>query len=138
MGAWGVGTFDNDAALDWVATLDEGEGIDVLRATFADTFQDEYLDADNGCAALAAAEVVAALAGKPAASLPDSVTNWVARVEIELTPTDIALARRSVERVRAHDSELLELWSEDDPGEFLEVLYEIEERLDAAQSNRST
>lgn len=132
MGAWGAGTFENDSALDWVAELEKTSDLELIRSTFADTFEEEYLDADEGTCALAAAEVVAAMAGHPG-TIPDGVKAWIDRVDVELTPTDIALALRSAERVRAHDSELVELWSESGgPDEFLDVLHELEARLHAA------
>jgi len=132
MGAWGAGTFDNDQALDWVGELEATDDLDLIRSTFADAFSEEYLEADVASCALAAAEVVAAMAGQ-AGNLPDGVKAWMDRVDVELTPTDTALALRSVERVRAHDSELVELWAESDSSdEFLGVLHELEARLLAA------
>jgi len=40
---------------------------------------DEYLEAPTASCALAAAEVVAALAGRPRPALPEEVTAWVNR-----------------------------------------------------------
>ncbi len=62
MGAWGVGSFDNDDAVDWL----EGFGADgaatlqqALEAV-ADLDPQDYLEAPEAVHALAAAEIVAA------------------------------------------------------------------------------
>ena len=62
MGAWGHGSFSNDAALDWLAELRGGDpdlfGEALDRIVAAE--DDVYLDVDDCSAALAAAEIVAA------------------------------------------------------------------------------
>ena len=68
MGAWGAGVFANDAAADWADDLVRGGSADVVRAALAAAAErspEADLDADEGCEALAAAEVVAATAGRP-------------------------------------------------------------------------
>ena len=67
MGAWGIGTFENDDAGDWVDRLEESEGLTLLTETLAPAADPSgYLEAPTCTEALAAAEVVAALAGRPA------------------------------------------------------------------------
>jgi hypothetical protein len=73
MGAWGAGAFDNDDALDWLSELVDSPDFALGRAVL-DVTALEYLEAPEGSAALAAAEVVAAARGHPAALLPDEVT----------------------------------------------------------------
>lgn len=74
MGAWGHGSFDNDAASDWLGDLAEGdvslvgETLDAVGAAE----KDEYIDADDACNALAAAELVAAALGKGEDRLSES------------------------------------------------------------------
>ena len=73
MGAWGVGHFDNDDAGDWVWELeDTGTASPVTAAFAAVEAEANYLEAPDACIALAAAEVVAAWAGNPAAETPDT------------------------------------------------------------------
>lgn len=112
MGAWGVDSFANDDALDWVAELEE-RGLPAVDAALGGVLEleDEYLEAPAACAAIAAAEVVAALAGHPATTLPPEVTEWVAAHRGGFQPELVALARRAVERIVA-ESELRELWAE--------------------------
>ena len=111
MGAWGSGSFENDDALDWFAEL-EAEGLRAAGHALSAVEQlaPEYLEASTCSAGLAAAEVVAALRGRPASDLPDDVRAWLAGVSDDpeaLLPT----ARRAVELIAA-DSELKDLWVE--------------------------
>src|SRR5262245_18021912 len=111
MGAWGKGAFDNDDARDWVETLRYSSGpeplIDALEAVLHARGDLEAPEASRG---LAAAEVVAALLGQPAATLPEDVVSWTARRE---TPpaSVVRKARGAVSRILA-DSELKDLWAE--------------------------
>ncbi|HEV8261486.1 MAG TPA: DUF4259 domain-containing protein, partial [Burkholderiales bacterium] len=66
MGAWGAGGFENDAALDFVATI---EGVDDLVAAFASE-PGKKIDADTASVIIAAAECVAAMLGRPADDIP--------------------------------------------------------------------
>ena len=84
MGAWGIGNFDNDDAADWVYELAESDGTDVLVAALEGATSEGYLEAPVSCAALAAAEVVAALLGNAGKALPDEVRKWVADNDIEV------------------------------------------------------
>ena len=112
MGTWGIGTFENDDASDWVYDLEKATGLDLLRSTLtALTNAKGYLEAPTCVNALAAGEVVAALVGKPGSDLPDGVTNWVtANAHLqgsELRRTAVA----AIDRILG-DSELKELWAE--------------------------
>ena len=114
MGTWGMRSFENDSALDWVADLAESDGLELLDSSLETTPDDGYLDSDIAVAAIAAAEVVAALLGKPAAKLPEAVEKWVAdRGEVAakyLVPKAIA----AVDDTLGKDSELRELWEENE------------------------
>ncbi|CAN5922775.1 hypothetical protein BH11MYX4_BH11MYX4_12900 [soil metagenome] len=114
MGAWGEKAFENDSALDWLADL-EAEGVDALRdllASVADTDDEEYLDVDDGAAAIAAAEIVAAARGRGRDRLTKEVIAWLDGNAPDLVAEDLVLACRAVERVVAGNSELRELWEE--------------------------
>jgi hypothetical protein len=132
MGAWGYGNFDNDSALDWVIELERDDTLNTVEtALMAITATEEYLDADECCFALAAAEVVAALVGKPAADLPNEVTNWVsAHQALDARPL-LDTARRAVQAVlTSEDSELRELAMEaDDPAEWEAAVNDLQQRL---------
>ncbi|SEE47272.1 protein of unknown function [Streptomyces sp. 3213] len=114
MGTWDVGPFDNDTAADWCGTFDDAAP-DARRALVRDTLAraadtTDYLDADIGDEAVAAAALVAAQCpgGDPAhphygpkQPVPDL--------------TDLgALALRALDRILTEPSELLELWADSD------------------------
>lgn len=133
MGAWGAGSYENDDALDWVWRLDDLTDYSAVVAkleTVTSIDADEYLESFDGTEALAAAESVAVAAGRPpAGELPESVSNWVARIDRPPTAEELALARLAVERVRTPQSELLELWQEADEAEWIAAVSDLENRL---------
>jgi hypothetical protein len=114
MGAWGHRAFENDDAADWGASLEHRDGRQRISAAFAAVLKadedDDYLDAPAASQAIAAAEVVAALAGKPSASLPSDVSEWIAANKLPNRGL-IEVAKRVVSRV-LDNSELKELWAE--------------------------
>lgn len=115
MGAWGTGSFENDAALDWVYAFRDSSGTAQLTQTLQTALDDtDYLDLDDASAAVATAEVVAALKGVPAPDLPDEVQAWVANEPTTPDPALIDLALRAIDRVLGPDSELKEIWEESD------------------------
>lgn len=130
MGAWGHGTFQNDDALDLLDDLADGGDEEMLRATLDTAVEavGSSVEAPEASSALATAEIVAALRGRPAADLPDEAIDWVRG---RPAPDDalVARARRAVEAVLT-DSELRDLWMEADelPG-WQATVEELRERL---------
>ncbi len=113
MGTWGAGNFENDDAGDWAWELDDATDHSLLTSTLQTvTEADGYLEAPDAANALAAAEVVATIAGKPmSGDLPDSVEEFRKRVTAAPSPELISLAVSAVKRIES-DSELKELWEE--------------------------
>ena len=130
MGAWGVGTFENDEASDWVYRLEDTGDFTLVRDTLVAAAEPSgYLESATGSSALAAAEVVAAMAGRPAPDLPEEVRAWVADHRTALTPDLRTLAIRALDQVAA-DSELKELWAESDESEaWADRLQELRGRI---------
>lgn len=115
MGAWGIGVFDNDDAVDWVTELASADSSDVLsEAIDAVTNADEYLEAPEGSRLLCACEVVAAFNGQPSMNLPDEVRQWMKNHKT----LDIAalnpIALQAIDRVLGEGSELNQLWQENE------------------------
>ncbi|MCA9971940.1 MAG: DUF4259 domain-containing protein [Anaerolineales bacterium] len=119
MGTWGVGTFENDVALDWLFDFGENDFrlIDrTLAGVAALTARDE-LDVIEASEVLAAAECVAAAGGYPLAEVPEELREWLeANVPIALKPDYVVMARTAVARVR-QQSELQQLWDDTDEAE---------------------
>ncbi len=118
MGAWGLSSFENDDALDWVIDLEKAPDMGILEGTLSEVLdsEEEYLDASVCCFALAAAEVVAALGGNPSEKLPEEVAQWV---EGKGKPASslVSIAKSAIQAV-LDDSELKELWEETDEFEL--------------------
>ena len=114
MGAWGHGSFDNDTAMDWAWDLEASTDLTAINEALERVTQhvEEYLEAPDCDEAIAAAEVVAALQGKPAEDLPGNVIQWLngkPRPDEEL----IEKCRTAIQTILA-GSELKELWQETD------------------------
>jgi hypothetical protein len=132
VGAWGTGIFEDDHALDWVGTLTEATTIvpvvDALRAVETTG----YLDASVCSAALAAAEILAALNGKASAALPEDAENWVRNHPLQVNDELLQLARTAIQRIEA-ESELRDLWAESDVlSEWQAEIKNLESRLSIA------
>lgn len=114
MGSWGEKAFQNDAALDWLAEL-EGAGVARLRQALsqvANTAEGDYIDVDDGAAAIAAAEIVAAALGHGRDRVTLKVCVWLDSNQTGVVADDSVLANRAVRRVLAPSSELPSLWDE--------------------------
>lgn len=130
MGAWAVGSFDNDDASDWVWELAEAEDTSILVEAFSRVNHcDGYLEAPDCSVGIAAAEVVAALRGHPASNLPDEVSAFVSRFPSPPSAELISSALNALKRIKT-ESELLELWEESHHlDEWQLAIAELESRL---------
>jgi hypothetical protein len=136
MGAWGAGSFENDGALDLIAELADGADLTPVTSALAavnDLGPADYLEAPESEAAVAAAEVVAAIRGARGPALPDEVDEWLeSHPSIGLTADLEDAAQRALARVR-ENSELRELWAEGDGLDtWLRSLDDLARRLTVA------
>ena len=137
MGAWGTGNLENDAAMDWLFDC-ESAGAEHLNATLNQVVKNgvgNYLDADVGSMALAAAEVVAVAVGQPELSWAkyhqDQQADCVPSGEVGRPQVELALS--AIEIVASEKSELFELWDETaSKDEWLAVVRNLKGRLEAA------
>ncbi|MBC7880677.1 MAG: DUF4259 domain-containing protein [Anaerolineae bacterium] len=116
MGAWGVKSFDNDDALDWIGkieTLGDASLLQSTLETIANCAFSDDLAFQDAALPIAAAEVVSALKGSPAEDLPEEITDWVKKHDIpkSIQTELVQLALKALGRIRI-DSELKELWEE--------------------------
>lgn len=114
MAAWGYKSFENDAAADWVYAF-EADGPDAIGEALDRVLtleDDDYLEASEASAAIAAAEVVAAAKTRDVSRLSDSAK---AAVEAQTAARNAAhfsaTALSAMERVMA-TSELKDNWDE--------------------------
>lgn len=140
MGAWDVGSFDNDSAADWAGDLVDGGSpqtvIDALEAV-ANLGPGEGIDSDLAVEAIAAAEVVAAAAGRPGevTAYSERALAWAAKHD-ELGAIEHRVAAlAALDRIVSDQSELRELWLEDADGDgehpWLDAVAELRKRVAA-------
>ena len=130
MGTWGLGSFENDDAADWVYELETVEDLSVCRNTFLSVMtEDEYLEQDQGARVIAAAEVIAALAGSLRHNLPEGVESWLTAHPLSPDADDHTLALSAIDRVLAPNSELRALWAEVGDGLWESEIDDLRQRL---------
>ena len=119
MGAWSHEPFGNDTACDWAYELEESEGYAVIEDAFNQIIEmstEEYIDADIGCVAHAAAEVLAKSFGRGVEEedIPEAVEKWLEQNKNKTNPALIPKAIRALKLLTGESSELNELWQESD------------------------
>jgi hypothetical protein len=136
MGAWSVDAFGNDHAADWANELKQAEDLAPIREALAAVLAvgDEYVEAPEASAALAAVEVLARLNGSPGEknSYTEAADRWVANTSAKPTPELIAKAQAVIARILAENSELDELWKESSEyGAWLASVRDLRARVGA-------
>jgi len=130
MGAWDIGSFENDDAMDWVYELEEETGLAFLADALENIIDQKegYPEATDCARAVCAAEVVAALLGSPDDDLPDEVTEWI---DDKPEPSDVLVEMAiSALNVVSGKSELKDLWFEsDDYREWQRSIKNLQYRL---------
>lgn len=116
MGTWGIGSFENDNAVDWTYGLKGKSDLSYVESTLDKVLNlgPGYLEAPDAEEAIAAAEAVARLLGRFAArdAYTKSIDDWVSQVSVRPSPQLIEKARRALERIQQEPSELVDLWNE--------------------------
>lgn len=130
MGAWGVKSFENDDALDWINELQEVDDSSLIEETLKGILDrgDEYLEAPEASRAIAAAEIVAAANNTTTPDLPEDAKQWIRLHPIE-SKGIIQLASRVIRRIKTA-SEIKDLWEMSDYRlEWSTVINDLEMRL---------
>lgn len=113
MGTWGHDPFDNDSALDFIVSYENGGAVAVEEALVAVAASRDYIEASDAETAIAAAAFVAAAAGET-----DWLSNQSARNAYNNSSDFLLLTQMKVEaaavleRIVAPNSELHQLWQE--------------------------
>jgi Domain of unknown function (DUF4259) len=114
VGAWGAGNFENDDAADWFAEF-ERNGVAAVVSALDRVFalgDDEYLEAPDASAAVAAAEIVASARDGDPSSIPESARMAFSSYRNALSDAPfLELARRAIHRI-LQQSELKGLWED--------------------------
>ncbi|WP_162056495.1 DUF4259 domain-containing protein [Pontibacter pamirensis] len=120
MGAWGYGYFEDDAAFDFMAEVEEsGNPKNVLKRAFDTAIDSDYLESDEGNAVIvAAAYVDRQLNGTRFSSAdqeePLSVDTFPDRNPQQDLSDLRDKALQALSKVLEDDSELNELWAENE------------------------
>ena len=133
MGAWGHRNVENDDAMDFVAEFKEMPSENFLVESLGLIVEagdgEEYIEAPEASAALAAAELVAAAVGNPAPDFPAELHESLTKMGISETFDVRKLARKAVKYL-LKESELQELWAEGgEPNEWQAVQRDLLVRL---------
>jgi hypothetical protein len=145
----GPGLFDNDDAADWLGDLNEEPSLALIEealAEAADPLHAAELEVSDCCTAVAAAEILTQLLGRPgsASRILDEEVYATLTEEMQLERPEtikdwLEQAIRAVDRV-VHDednSELRHIWEEDPPGMgvWITAMHDLEKRLRALRAN---
>lgn len=132
MGSWGIGAFENDTAYEWSnEATDAGEtGLSFVENTLSlvEEAEDDELDADLACEAIAACEVIARLQGRGGRTGGDTadLDQWIRGLPAP-TPRLIKLASNVMKRVVENGSELSSLYQ--DRTEWLSFVQDLRKRV---------
>ena len=134
MDAWDADALGNDTATDWLAEVVETSDLGMILEAFDTVLSagDDTVELQAGEEAIAAAELVAWLAGQPGKSgdHADMIETWIDENELEFTDSLAKKARRSIDRVFNNPSELREAWEEgEDFDDWKAELAKLKERL---------
>ncbi len=114
MGAWDMGVFDDDSALDFLGELTEAKDpLSLMNHSFVSAAASKYLEYDSAQRVLvSAAAIDTLLNGTQHSDDLEDLNSWVERNRsLNVTPLK-ALAVAAIRRVLSEGSELGELWSE--------------------------
>jgi hypothetical protein len=114
MGAWGVGLFDDDSALDFLEELAQAKDpLSLMNHSFKSAYASEYLEYDAAQSVLvSAAAIDTLLYGTQHGVDLEDLDAWVQRNRDLKVATLKPLAVSAIRRVLSEGSELRELWSE--------------------------
>ncbi|MDR1821067.1 MAG: DUF4259 domain-containing protein [Oscillospiraceae bacterium] len=133
MGAWNYGVFDDDTAYDYLPDLKESNNIVALMAQyFDDVLSADYVEYDNGVAALVAAAVIdSAVNGTVYRCDEEELPEWIATLSATEFSPIISKAGAAITAVLSEKSELQELWFENKElyPSWLKEKEDIRERL---------
>lgn len=115
MGAWSEETFGNDTACDWIEDFLNNPTADMLNQTLDLILEEnDYLESDTACEALAACEVIARLKGSWGLrdAYSEKLDQWIEQNPQKVSSQLAAKAEKAIAKIMDENSELPELWDE--------------------------
>ncbi|MBL7946183.1 MAG: DUF4259 domain-containing protein [Flavobacteriales bacterium] len=116
MGAWDTGIFDDDTAIDVLASLSLADPLEQMNEWFANVADSDYVEYTDGqCILVSGAIIDAALNGTMYRCDDEETLSAVVSVVNEKDPGSLkATAVLHLQRLLGENSELRELWEEND------------------------
>jgi hypothetical protein len=134
MGAWGVGIFEDDTAMDFLNALTDSDNpLKLMKSALEDARAAKYLEYDGGQNALVASAITdAILNGTKHATGLAELDTLLAKHKSSDVSTLRTLASAAVRQILSESSELRELWAEnvDDYPKWKENLELLASRLE--------
>jgi len=136
MGAWSHESFGNDVAGDWTGPLEASVDLGYVEKTLQTVLDvgAGYLEMDEACEAVAAAEAIARLQGNFGVrdAYSRAVDSWVERTRLIPSRALATKAHRVLDRIVSEPSELLEQWQEtEDASDWLSAIADLRGRVEA-------
>ena len=129
-GAWGEGAYDNDAAQEWLAECARSADAAVVSEAIELALVASHVDADDGAAAVAAAEAIAGALARNGGGTGGAVLPCLSRTPPEGIRALAPQARQAVARVADPAvSELARQWAEEKGARWAEHLRRLVARL---------
>lgn len=129
MGAWGKGPFDNDSALDWLADVEELEPDEAVLDALEAVRGVDYIEVDEGSAAVAAAAVLLAAMRREALDAHEHAARMAAVLKPSAALREAAVG--ALDAVMGEGSELAELWHEaGEPNEWRDETKALRDALE--------
>jgi hypothetical protein len=114
MGAWGTKPFEDDETLDWLDDLMEQRKPGEFLKECLDLEGIDYLEHQQCAGVLGTAVILDALVNGAREDLPDAAREWVEENRKLAVKPLVPMAIAGLDRLLADDSELHELWREND------------------------
>jgi hypothetical protein len=129
---WGTGGFENSEALEWFEKEFKTRGMRAVQQAIEIVARsDDYLLMPQGCRAIAACEVLAAVQGRPSPDLPEEVAAMAHKYPKKVHDALRRTARDAIDRVLGPDSEAKDVWKQagDDYEKWREAVSDLKARL---------
>jgi len=138
MGSWGLGTFEDDIACDWLEDLQESDPIAFFEQCL-DLSDHQYVEFLACVGVVCTAEIIHSLISEPRTGLPEAAHQWLGEHRrLNILPF-IPDAIAGLRRVMGPDSEMRELWEDNDAMhcDWMIQMRDLVKRLESAlASNR--
>lgn len=138
MGSWGLGTFEDDIACDWLEDLQDSDPI-AFFAHCLNLSDIQYIEFLACVGVVCTAEMIHSLICEPRTGLPQAAHQWLGEHQGLNILAFIPDAIEGLRRVMGPDSEMRELWEDSDGmhDAWMSRTRDLQKRLETAlASNR--